>query len=63
MLDRWAPKTGCFREGAYNKEPWVRILRLPLFFWSRGFFKQLSNAWGVFWGWMTMGGTCNGQEY
>ena len=58
FLERWAPTTGCFREGVQAKSAWVRIMGLPLCLWHREFFKQVGDACGDYLGVdeKTMGG-------
>ena len=42
------PEVGCFWNGSHAKEVWVRIVGLPLHFWSREVFKRIKEKCGVF---------------
>ncbi|RVW29528.1 hypothetical protein CK203_077462 [Vitis vinifera] len=48
QLEWWRPEAGCFREGAYAKEFWVRLIRLPLHLWGKDFFTRVGDARGGF---------------
>ena len=39
---------GCFQNGSHAKEVWVRIVGLPLHFWSREVFKRIRQSCGGF---------------
>ena len=39
---------GCFWNGSHAKEVWVRIVGLPLHFWSREVFKRIGESYGGF---------------
>ena len=39
---------GCFWNGSHAKEVWVRIVGLPLHFWSREVFKRIKERCGGF---------------
>lgn len=47
-LERWNPEVGCFLKGVVPKELWVRVLGLPLHFWSQEVFKKLGDCCGGF---------------
>ena len=42
------PEVGCFWNGSHAKEVWVRIVGLPLHFWSREVFKRIKERCGGF---------------
>ena len=46
-LQRWGPEVRCFCNGSHAKEVWVRVVGLPLHFWSRGSSRGLGRAVGV----------------
>ncbi|RVW71876.1 hypothetical protein CK203_058389 [Vitis vinifera] len=48
QLQRWGPEVGCFWNGSHAKEVWVRIVGLPLHFWSREVFKRIGESYGGF---------------
>ena len=48
QLQRWGPEVGCFWNGSHAKEVWVRIVGLPLHFWSREVFKRIGESCGGF---------------
>ena len=47
-LERWAPKVGCSQNCERVKEAWVRVVGLPLHFWSREVFKNIGECCGGF---------------
>lgn len=48
QLERWSPKAGCFRKGTHAKEVWVKLVEMPLHFWSREIFKKFRDCCGGF---------------
>ena len=47
-LERWDPKVGCSQSCEQIKEVWVRVVGLPLHFWSREVFKKIGDCCGGF---------------
>ena len=47
-LERWNPKVGCFQNCEQVKEAWVRVVGLPLHFWSREVFRKIREGCGGF---------------
>ena len=47
-LDWWSPKAGCFKEGAFAKETWVRVIVLPMHLWGKDFLKRVGDSYGGF---------------
>ncbi|KAJ9671312.1 hypothetical protein PVL29_025146 [Vitis rotundifolia] len=48
ILDRWNPKVGCSCKNSNAVEAWVRVVRLPLHFWSLEVFKRIGDGCGGF---------------
>ncbi|WKA01617.1 hypothetical protein VitviT2T_019888 [Vitis vinifera] len=46
LLERWHPKVGCFSNGAFANETWVRVVGLPLHLWNREVFKLIGDGCG-----------------
>ena len=47
-LDRWDPKVGCSQNGERVKDVWVRVVGLPLHFWSWEVFRKIGDCCGGF---------------
>ena len=47
-LDRWDLKVGCSQNGERAKSVWVRVVGLPLHFWSQEVFKKIEDCCGGF---------------
>ena len=47
-LERWDPKVGCFQNCEQVKEAWMRVVGLPLHFWSREVFRKIREGSGGF---------------
>ena len=47
-LDRWNPKVGCSQNGEWVKDVRVRVVALPLHFWSREVFRKIGDCCGGF---------------
>ena len=47
-LDRWDPKVGCSQNGERAKSVWVRVVGLPLHFWSQEAFRKIGDCCGGF---------------
>lgn len=47
-MDWWEPDVGCFIEGAFVGEVWVRVRGLPMHLWGKEFFKRVGDACGGF---------------
>ena len=45
-LDRWDPKVGCSQNGERAKSVWVRVVGLPLHFWSQEVFRKIGDCCG-----------------
>ena len=43
-LERWDPKVGCSQYCEQIKEVWVRVVGLPLHFWSREVFRKIGDC-------------------
>ena len=48
FMEKWYPEVGCFCTGTNVNEAWVRVLGLPLHFWSREVFKLIGDGCGGF---------------
>ncbi|KAJ9671259.1 hypothetical protein PVL29_027308 [Vitis rotundifolia] len=48
ILDRWNPEVGCSWKKSYAEEAWVRVIGLPLHFWSLEVFKRIGDGCGGF---------------
>ena len=48
MMERWHPEVGCFSNGAFASEVWVRVVGLPLHLWNREVFKLIGDGCGGF---------------
>ncbi|RVW64192.1 hypothetical protein CK203_046365 [Vitis vinifera] len=48
FLERWHPEVGCFRNGAFANEAWVRVVALPLHLWNHEVFKLIGDGCGGF---------------
>ena len=48
LLERWHPEVGCFSNGAFANETWVRVVGLPLHLWNREVFKLIGDGCGGF---------------
>ena len=48
MMERWHPEVGCFSNGAFAREVWVRVVGLPLHLWNREVFKLIGDGCGGF---------------
>ncbi|RVW49309.1 hypothetical protein CK203_073238 [Vitis vinifera] len=48
MMERWHPEVGCFCNGAFASEVWVRVVGLPLHLWNREVFKLIGDGCGGF---------------
>ena len=46
FLEKWHSEVGCFCNGAFSNEAWVRVLGLPLHLWSREVFKLIGYGCG-----------------
>ena len=47
-LDRWDPKVGCSQNGERAESVWVRVVGLPLHFWSQEAFRKIGDCCGGF---------------
>ena len=47
-LDRWDPKAGCSQNGERAESVWVRVVGLPLHFWSQEAFRKIGDCCGGF---------------
>lgn len=47
-LERWSEETGCLQVGSQAKEVWVRVVGLPLHYWSGEMFKRIGDCCGGF---------------
>ncbi|RVW59532.1 hypothetical protein CK203_104799 [Vitis vinifera] len=45
-LDRWDPKVGCSQNGERAESVWVRVVGLPLHFWSQEAFRKIGDCCG-----------------
>ena len=43
-LDRWDPKVGCSQNGERDKSVWVRVVGLPVHFWSQEAFRKIGDC-------------------
>ncbi|RVW38063.1 hypothetical protein CK203_097261 [Vitis vinifera] len=48
MMERWHPEVGCFSNGVFAREVWVRVVGLPLHLWNREVFKLIGDGCGGF---------------
>ena len=48
LMERWHPEVGCFCNGAFANEAWVRVVGLPLHLWNREVFKLIGDGCGGF---------------
>lgn len=48
LMERWHPEVGCFSNGAFASEVWVRVVGLPLHLWNREVFKLIGDGCGGF---------------
>ena len=48
VLERWHPEVGCFSNGVFANEAWVRVVALPLHLWNREVFKLIRDGCGGF---------------
>ena len=48
LMERWHPEVGCFSNGAFVSEVWVRVVGLPLHLWNREVFKLIGDGCGGF---------------
>ena len=48
FFEKWYPRVGCFCNGTDANEAWVRVLGLPLHFWSHKVFKLIGDGCGEF---------------
>ena len=48
FMEKWYPEVGCFCTGTNINEAWVRVLGLPLHFWSHEVFKLIGDGCGGF---------------
>ena len=48
ILDRWNPEVGCSYKYSNAVEAWVRVVGLPLNFWSLEVFKRIGDGCGGF---------------
>ncbi|RVX14304.1 hypothetical protein CK203_017277 [Vitis vinifera] len=48
FLEKWHSEVGCFCNGAFSNEAWVRVLGLPLHLWNREVFKLIGDGCGGF---------------
>ncbi|RVX23248.1 hypothetical protein CK203_000494 [Vitis vinifera] len=48
VLERWHPEVGCFSNGVFANEAWVRVVGLPLHLWNRKVFKLIGDGCGGF---------------
>ena len=46
--DRWDPKVGCSQNGERAESVWVRVVGLPLHFWSQEAFRKIGDCCGGF---------------
>ena len=49
QLERWDPASGCIKKGESLNEIWVRVVGLPLHFWSWEVFRKIREVWGRLW--------------
>ncbi|RVW15898.1 hypothetical protein CK203_073126 [Vitis vinifera] len=47
-LERWDPKVGCSHNGERDKSIWVRVVGMPLHFWSQEILRKIGDACGGF---------------
>ena len=47
-LERWSEKMWCLQVGSQAKEVWVRVVGLPLHYWSGEMFKRIGDCCGGF---------------
>ncbi|RVX19200.1 hypothetical protein CK203_008571 [Vitis vinifera] len=47
-LARWDPKAGCSQNGERAKSVWVRVVGLPLHYWSQEAFRKIGDCCGGF---------------
>ena len=47
-LERWGPEVGCFRVRVHINQCWVRVVGLPIHFWSQEVFRKLGDSYGGF---------------
>ena len=47
-LERCNPKVGCSQSCEQLKDVWVRMMGLPLHFWSKKIFKKIGDCCGGF---------------
>ncbi|RVX19762.1 hypothetical protein CK203_005385 [Vitis vinifera] len=48
LMERWHPEVGCFSNGAFASEVWVRVVGIPLHLWNREVFKLIGDGCGGF---------------
>ena len=47
-LERWDPKVGCSINGERDKSVWVRVMGMPLHFWSQEILRKIGDCCGGF---------------
>ena len=47
-LERWDPKVECSHNGERDKSIWVRVVGMPLHFWSQEILRKIGDACGGF---------------
>ncbi|RVW41219.1 hypothetical protein CK203_114970 [Vitis vinifera] len=63
-LERWSEETGCLQVGSQAKEVWVRVVGLPLHYWSGEMFKRIGDCCGGYVEWsilVVMQSSCGGR--
>ena len=48
FLEKWHPEVGCFCNGAFANEAWVKVVGLPLHLWNHEVFKLIGDGCGGF---------------
>ncbi|RVW64454.1 hypothetical protein CK203_061721 [Vitis vinifera] len=43
-LERWDPKVGCSQNGERDKSVWVRVVGMPLHFWSQEILRKIGDC-------------------